>query len=131
MATQLDDDRSLGQLVGEATRDLGELVRQEIALAKTETKEELRGAAKAGAMFGVGGLAALEALMLLLFAAAWGLAEVMPVGVAFLIVGLVLAAVATIAVLEGRKRMQGVTPVPEQTVETIKEDVQWFKARKS
>jgi hypothetical protein len=55
----------------------------------------------------------------------------MPTGLAFLIVGVVLGAAAAIALLAGKKRMEGFNPVPEQTVETLKEDVEWARARKS
>ena len=131
MATELEERRSLGELVSDATRDLGQLVRQEIALAKTETKEELREAGRAGAMFGAAAVGGLLALILLSFAIAWGLAEIMPIGLAFFVVGAVVAAGATWAALTGRRHLKEFSPVPEETVETIKEDVQWLKARKS
>jgi hypothetical protein len=124
-----DDPRSLGELLSDATRDLGQLLRQEVELAKTETREEVRHAARAGAMFGAAGVVAFLALILLSFAAAWGLAEVMPVGVAFLIVGLLFGGVAFAVFQTGRDRIQQVDPVPRETVDTIKEDVQWVKAR--
>jgi len=67
--------------------------------------------------------------VLLSFAAAWLLAELMPVGLAFLIVGVVYAAVALWAGLRARERARDIDPVPEQTVQTLKEDVRWVKAR--
>lgn len=128
-APQVDDSRSIGELFSAATRDVGELIRKEIELAKTETKEEVQRAAKGGAMFAVAGLAAFLALFLVSFAAAWGLAEVMPAGVAFLIVGIVYLAVAYVAFNEARNRMKKFDPVPRETVDTLKEDVQWVKTR--
>jgi uncharacterized membrane protein YqjE len=124
-----NDDRSLGELLGDATRDMGTLVRKEIELAKVEIKEEVAKAGKAGGMFGATAVAAWMSLVLLSFAAAWGLAELMPQGVAFLIVGLVYAAVAAVLYTKGRNEMQHVNPVPEQTIDTLKEDAQWAKQR--
>jgi formate hydrogenlyase subunit 3/multisubunit Na+/H+ antiporter MnhD subunit len=129
MSMQPTDDRSIGELLSTATADLGRLVRQEIELAKTETKEELRTAARVGAMFGAA--AVVGFLLLALFAAAWGLAEVMPIGVAFLIVALVAGIVAFAAFSVARERFKDFDPVPQQTAETIKEDVEWLKTRKN
>lgn len=131
MAVGLEDDRTIGQLVSDAARDIGELVRQEIELAKLETKQDLRRAARAGAMFGAAAVAGLLTAMLVAWALAWALDEVMPTGLAFLIVGLLFAAVTFVAVSMGRDRLRGFSAVPEETVETIKEDVEWLRARKS
>jgi Putative Actinobacterial Holin-X, holin superfamily III len=131
MATQMNGDRSLGELVSEMTRELSQLMRQEIELAKTETKEELAKMTDAGKAFGAGAFLGYLAVLLLAFAAAWGLAAVMPTGFAFLIVGAVLGAVAALAFLAGRNRLQNFHPVPQETVETLKEDVEWAKTRKS
>ena len=68
-------------------------------------------------------------LLLLSFAAAWGLSEVMPEGVAFLIVGLAFAAVAAVLYLKGREELKNVNPVPQQTIDTLKEDAQWARQR--
>jgi len=125
------EDRSLGQLFEAMTRELSTLVRQEFELAKVETKDEVRKAGRAGGMLGSAGAMGYLALLLLSFAAAWGLAEVMATGWAFLIVGAVHAVVAAVLFAKGRDRLREVRPVPEQTVETLKEDVQWAKARRS
>jgi uncharacterized membrane protein YqjE len=121
------DDRSVGELMGDLARDLGQLVRQELELAKVEIKEELAKTGKAGGILGGTAVAAYMALVLLSFAAAYGLDAVMPTGFAFLIVGLVYAAVAAVLYGKGRQELRNVRPVPEQTVETLKEDVQWAK----
>jgi Putative Actinobacterial Holin-X, holin superfamily III len=130
-STRIDDQRSVGELLSDVTQDLGQLVRKEIELAKSETREEIRDATRAGAMFGVAGVVGFLALLMLSFAVAWGLAEVMPAGVAFLIVGIVDVVIAAIAVRAGRERFQEFDPVPHETIDTLKEDVQWARARKS
>jgi hypothetical protein len=82
-------------------------------------------------MFGVGGFVGYLAVIMLSFAAAWALAAVIPDGLAFLIVGAVYAVVAMVCFLAGRTRLQEFSPVPQETVETLKEDMEWARARKS
>ena len=124
-------EKSLGQLFSELTSDLSTLMRKEVELAKVETKQEVSRAGKAGGMLGGGAFAGWFALLFLSFALAWLLDEWMHTALAFLIVGLVYAVVAAVLVVRGRARMQSVNPVPHQTVETLKEDVQWAKAQRS
>ncbi|MDQ3354175.1 MAG: phage holin family protein, partial [Actinomycetota bacterium] len=65
---------------------------------------------------------------LLSFAAAWGLAAVLPTGFAFLIVGVIYAAVAAVLLVKAKVKSSEISMVPQQTVETLKEDVQWARA---
>jgi hypothetical protein len=60
---------------------------------------------------------------------AWGLAEVVDAGWAFLIVGVVVGAAAAVLAMNGRKRLAEVRPVPDQTVDTLKEDARWARAQ--
>jgi hypothetical protein len=131
MVTRVEEDRSVGQLLGDVTRELQALLRKEFELAKVETKEELQKAAAAGKGFGVAGLMGYLALVMLSFAAAWALTAIMPTGWAFFAVGLAFALVAAVMALKGRREFQKLHPVPDETVETLKEDVQWLKSRKS
>ncbi len=124
-------DPSLAELLSATTQDFSELVRAEIDLAKLELKEEATQAAKAGGMLGAAGVLGHLALLLALFAAAWGLAVVMPTGVAFLIVAVVVAVVAAVLFRIGRTRMSEVTPVAPQTTRTLEEDAQWARQLKS
>jgi uncharacterized membrane protein YqjE len=123
------DDRSLGDLLKELTSELQHLVRAEVQLAKTELQDEARRAADAGKQLGVAAGAAVMALLLLSFAVAWGLAEVMAPGLAFLIVGAVYGIVAVVTFQQARQRLAHLHPVPEETVETLKEDLQWARTR--
>jgi uncharacterized membrane protein YqjE len=131
MATRVDDDRSLGQLLSDVTKELQALVRKEFELAKAEAKEELQEAASAGKRFGIAAVIGYLALVMLSFAAAWALTAVMPTGWAFFAVGVVFGAVAAVMALRGRRQLQEFHAVPEETVETLKEDVEWLKSRKS
>ena len=113
----VDPDHSLGELLSRMTSDLSELVSTQIELAKVEIKEEVGRAGKGAGMVGGGAVAGLMALLLLSFAAAWGLSEVVPEGVAFLIIGLAYAAVATVLLLRGRDQIKSATPVVPTTVD--------------
>lgn len=121
------DDRSLQELWSEMGREVGSLVRNEVELAKVEIKDTVSRAAQAGAMFTGTGVAAFFALQALSLAAAFGLAVVLPTGVAFLMVGVVYVVVAGLLFAQGRKRLAAVRP-PTQTVQTLKEDVRLAKS---
>ena len=123
------DEPSLGELFGELTQEFGQLVRSEMELARVELKEEAGRAGRAGAMLGGAAAAGYLALILLAFAAAWGLAEVIEPGWAFLVVGLAVGAVAAVLAVTGRNRLREVSPLPDQTVETLKEDARWARAQ--
>jgi|tagenome__1003787_1003787.scaffolds.fasta_scaffold20087900_2 hypothetical protein len=124
-----EDDRSLGELLRALTGELQHLFRAELQLAKIETKQELDQAKDVAKHGAVAAGAGVLAVLLLSFAAAWGLAEVMPAGVAFLIVGAVYAVVAIIAGLAARDRARRVDLKPTETIETLEEDAQWLKTR--
>jgi len=125
------DEESLGELFSRLTADLSKLMRDEVELAKVEINEAVQSARTAGVSFGAAGVLGLMAFVLLSFAAAWGLAEVVATGVAFVIVGGIYGLVALVLVGLGRKRLKAAKPVPEQTVETLKEDVAWAKQQMS
>jgi hypothetical protein len=121
------DERPLSELFSEMTSELSALVRKEVELVKVETKDSVSQAAKAGALFGAVAVGGLFALLLLAMAAAFGLAEVMPTGFAFLIVGIVFLIVAGVSFSLARKKLAEVKP-PEQAIATIKEDVEVAKS---
>ena len=126
----LEPDASLGDLLGRLTHDFGDLVSTQVELAKVELKEEIKDAGKGAGLMGGGAFAAYLSLLLLSFAAVYGLDEVMPLGLAFLVVGLVYAVAAAVMFLQGRNRLRTVEPVP-QTKAAIQEDVAWAKQQKS
>lgn len=118
---------SLGELVGQATKEMSTLVRKEIELAKTELSEEVGKAGKGAGMFGAAGVTALYALTFLSLAAMFGLGAVMPLGWAALIVGGVYVAVAGILAMTGKKAFSDFSPLPERTIRTLKEDAEWAR----
>jgi uncharacterized membrane protein YqjE len=121
----------LGELLSRLSEDFGDLVSTQVELAKVEIKEEVSRAAKGSGLLGGGAVAAFLALLLLSFAAAWGLAEVMAAGIAFLLVGLVWAVVAAVLAVRGREKLQSARPLMPQTKESVKEDVEWAKQQKN
>ena len=124
-------ERPLGQLLSDMTSELGMLVRQEIQLAKVETKEELARAGKAAGSLAGAAVAAHMALLFLSLALAWLLDQTLNRALAFAIVGVVYVIGAAVLVAAGRRQAKLINPVPQQTVATLKEDVQWAKARKN
>jgi len=118
---------SIGELIGDISDDLSKLFRQEVELAKAEVRQEASKAGKAAGMLGAAGFAGYLAVLLLSFALVFALGNVMDLGWAALIVAAIWAIVGGVLYAAGRKRLRTVSPVPRQTVETIKEDAQWLK----
>jgi hypothetical protein len=125
-------EQPAGKVAKDLTSDLSLLVRQEIKLAKAEMAQKGRVAAPGLGMFGgaaVLGLCAAGATTAFLILV---LALVVPDWAAAVIVAAVLAAVAWLLVSRGRERVaEAGKPVPEQTIDTVKEDVEWAKTRAS
>lgn len=124
-----EPDKSLGDLIARLTTDMGDLVTAHIDLAKTEIKEEVADAGKSAGMLGAGAIAGLVAVFMLSAAAAWGLAEIIATGFAFLIVGVVWAAIAAALAMTGKNKFENLDPVPRQTQEELQEDKQWLKTQ--
>ena len=123
-------DASAADLVKQLSEQTSRLVRQEVELAKVELSEKGKRAGIGAGMFGGAGLFGLYALGALTAAAIAALATAVATWLAALIVAVVWAAVAGVMALTGKKKVQqAVPPVPEDTVESVKEDVQWTKAR--
>jgi hypothetical protein len=120
-------DKSVGQLLSVITADLQTLFRQEVELAKAEVREEATKAGKAAGMYGGAGFAGYMVLLFLSLAAVLGLSNVMDGGWAALIVTAVWAVVAAVLYQRGRTEMRTVSPKPERTVETMKENAEWAR----
>ena len=124
-------ERSFGELLGELSTDLSRLVRQEIQLAKVETREDLAKAGRGAGMLGGAGVAGLLTLLFLSLALMFALANAMDVGWAALIVGALWAVAAAVLAAAGRARQRRATPPLEETTETLKEDARWAKRQTS
>ena len=120
-------ETSIGELIGNISDDLSQLFRQEVELAKVELKQEAAKAGKAAGMLGGAGFAGYLAVVLLSFAAVFGLANVMDAGWAALIIAVVWAIVGGVLYATGSKQLKTVDPTPRRTVDTLKEDAKWLK----
>jgi uncharacterized membrane protein YqjE len=142
MATQPPDDigdlnstedpreRSLPELLKRLSAETTQLVHQELDLAKVELTQKGRQAGAGAGLFGtaaalgLAGLGALTACIILALNAA------LPAWLAALIVAVVFGVIAAVLAVQGRDRVKQVTPLaPEQTIETVKEDVEWAKTQ--
>jgi hypothetical protein len=124
------NDASTADLIKALSEQTSRLVRQEVELAKTELAIKGKRAGVGAGMFGGAGLLALYAAGALVAAVIAALSEAMDVWLAALIVAVVLGAAAAVAALAGKKKVQeALPPVPEDSVESVKEDVQWTKTR--
>jgi hypothetical protein len=125
-------DRPLAEVAKNLTSDVSLLVRQELELAKAEMAQKGRTAAPGIGMFGGAGIVALCAAGALTGFLVLVFSIFLPEWAAALIVGAVLAAVAVVLVRQGKERVADAgKPIPEQTIETVKEDVEWTKIRAS
>ena len=127
-STRPADDRSLGELVASATRDLSQLVHKEVELAKVEIKKDVAAAGKGAGLFGGAGLTGLFALLFLSLALAYGIGALgIGLGWGFLIVGVLYLVAAAVLGLSGKKKISQVGP-PERTIETVKDDIAFAKS---
>lgn len=113
------DDRSVGELVSEVSRDLSTLIRQEIELAKAEATQSAKRAGKGAGMFGGAGVAGHMVLLFLSLALWWALGSVMGGGWAALVVAVVWAVVAAVLAARGRSELKAVEGLP-QTADSVK-----------
>jgi uncharacterized membrane protein YqjE len=124
------DERSLGELTKQLTRDVSAMVRSEVALAKIEVSSRARGLARGVAMAVVAAMFGVIALACLVAAAVAALSLVVAVWLAALIVAAVAVVLAAGAGLAGVRAIRSASPpLPVETVESAKEDVAWVKAR--
>jgi hypothetical protein len=112
---------SVGDLIGEVTRDFSTLMRQELDLAKAELKVEAKKAGQGAGMFGAAGFAGYMVLLFLSLALMWGLSNVLDTGWAGLIVAGVWAVIGAVSFVMGRARFRQVNPKPERTVDTLQQ----------
>lgn len=124
-------DDSLGEIVSHLTNDLGTLTRQELALAKAELRAEAKQAGKGAGLLGGAAFAGWMVALFLSLTAMWALDEAMDLIWAALIVAAVWAVAAAVLAMRGRKELREVSPKPDQTVESLKEDAKWLKTQKS
>jgi hypothetical protein len=117
-------ERTLGQLVADATHDISSIMHSEIALAKAEIGADAKKAALGAGLFAAAGTLAVLALVLLPIAAAFGLvAAGLTAWLAFLIVAGFLLVVAAVLALFGKSRIGKVNGKPERTIKNAQDTI--------
>ena len=123
----IEGERSMTEVLQDIVADVQQIIRSEVLLAKTEIKEEATQAAKAGGLLAVGAVTAFYALGFLLLFCVYLLGVVIVPWAAALIVGVTVAIAAGVLLSTGIKRIKQVSPTPQRTVDSLKENVQWVK----
>ena len=122
------DERSLGELLAELSRETSELVRKEVELATTEIAAKARTAGAHVAVVAAGGALAHAALLVLLAAIVIGLTQLgLDAWLAAGIVAIVVAVVGYVLIQMGVSRLRETRVVPVHTVESLKEDAKWTR----
>lgn len=121
--------RSITDVLQDIVVNIQTIVRAEVRLAKAETTEEIRKATKSAAFLIGGMLAALFTVWLVLLTSLFALAIVIPFWAAALVLLIIMAVITAALLLTGKKRFETVHPVPERTVETMKENAEWLRSQ--
>ena len=129
------NDKSLGQLFGDLSRQLGTLAASGLVervddLAKTETTARVTSLGRDAAMIGAGAALGYAALLVGLVGISILLADLgLTPWLAFVLVAVVVGVIAAVLVQQGRTRMQRTELAPKETIQTLKEDAEWAKER--
>ena len=126
-APNAKSERTLGEIFSDLTQNFSELVREEVALAKTELSQNASKLARDVVFLAIGGFIAYAGLLVLLAAAVFALALVMPLWLSALIIGLVVVIIGYAFVQKGISDLRKGSFMPKQTVESLKEDREWAK----
>jgi uncharacterized membrane protein YqjE len=133
MAQSVDDDhrhQSLGELMKQLAEQMSRLIRSEVRLARAETAEKAQVYARAAGMLGAAAVVGLLAGFAMTLFLIYLLKLALPLWAAALIVTVVYGVVGFALLATGRKKLQKArTPLPERTVESVKEDVEWLKTQ--
>jgi hypothetical protein len=108
-------------------RSLQEIVRSEVRLAKVEIRDDARQAASSLVWIAAGTIGALSAWAFLLWTVAFALSTRMPMWAATLVVAIVMAGAAGVMLVAGIRRAKRINPMPERTIASIKENVEWMR----
>jgi uncharacterized membrane protein YqjE len=125
MAVQ--NGRTVPEVLQDIVGNIQEIIRSEFRLAKAEVKQEAAKAKSPVILSVMGGALGLYAFGFLLLTAMLAMATVMTMWMAALIIGAVLAVASMALIGAAKARLKHVNPVPERTIESIKENVQWTK----
>jgi uncharacterized membrane protein YqjE len=119
--------RTVSDVLQDIVGNVQQIIRSEFRLAKVELREKAERASRPAVFVASGTLVGLYGLGFLFLAAVYGLAVVVPEWAAALIVGAVLCIIGVMVLSSGRAKLKTIDPIPDKTVQTLKENVQWAK----
>lgn len=118
---------STGELVGELIGQAQRLFREEVRLARAETRDEIKQATRGGAMLGAGAVLGFTAVLVLAFCVVYAIANALPLWLSALIVGVVLAIAAGVLAMVGKERVKFENRRPDETLQSLREDREWAR----
>ena len=124
-----ENGRSIPDVLQDIVANVQTIIRSEVRLARTEVTEELTKGGRASGMLAGGAISALFTIWLLLLTILFALATVMPFWAAALLLFVIMAVVTAVLLSSGKKRLKTVHAIPEKTVETMKENIEWVKSQ--
>ncbi len=125
--TKHEANQNFGRLFAHLTRNMGTLMRKELELAKVEMREKISTSGKGAALLGIGGAIVFAGFLVALIAAVAGLALVLPVWAAALIVAVIVMFIGGILLAVGMRRLKKTDLKPTQAIASFKESKQWMK----
>jgi hypothetical protein len=120
-------ERPVGGLLSDLARQMGLLLRQEIALLKAELRGMVGQLSTGAAFAAAGGVVAFAGFLYVLAAAMFGLGKIFDMWLAALIVGVVVILIGGALVMVGRSRLQAETLAPRRTIRSLKDDAEWAR----
>ena len=120
-------DRSVADVVQDILRNVQDILRSEVRLAKAEIRQEATQAATAALWMSIGIVGLLSAWMFLLWTAVYALATVLPIWAATLVIAVAMAGAGGVLIAAGLRRFTRITPMPERTVASLQENLEWMK----
>ena len=120
-------DRSVTDVLQDILRNVQDILRSEVRLAKAEIRQEATQAATAALWMTIGVVGLLSAWMFLLWTAVYLLATVLPIWAATLLTAVAMAGVVGVVITAGLRRFARIKPMPERTIESLQENLEWMK----
>jgi uncharacterized membrane protein YqjE len=127
--TASSDSRSVRQILQDIVNHISDIFRSEVRLAKTEVRQDMLKLAKTASFIGIAAVLMLYAVGLVFLSAVYALQLVLPAWLAAILVGVPLGIVAAILFVIGRNRLKQASLRPNQTIQTLEDNVTWFKRR--
>ena len=120
-------DRSVTHVLQDILRNVQDILRSEVRLAKAEIRQEATQAATSALWMTVGVVGLLSAWMFFLWTAVYLLATVVPIWVATLVIAVAIAGAGGVVLRTGLRRFARIKPMPERTIESLQENLEWMK----